>query len=113
LFYLFLLTVAVTAGVVKYSFFPAPSAGVAEMLVVLVLWGLLWWLERQPDELSSLRRMRSLSTAPPRLLWLLQTGTDGEAETNGSLNSTDADEPAQSAADKASGASPQEGGLHG
>ena len=34
------------------------------------MWLLLWWLERQPDELSAIARRRAWRDGPKRLLWL-------------------------------------------
>jgi len=82
LFYAFLLTAAASVGIVKLSFFPAPSVGFGEMLAALGLWGLLWWLDRQPDEVSLLRQERAQSAGPMTLLWLVHTCMDGGTDSS-------------------------------
>ena len=102
LFYAFLLTTAATVGIIKLSFFPAPSVGVGEMLAVLGLWGLLWWLDRQPDELSSLGRERALSAGSITLLWRFHTCADDrrtDSSSVGRIPGGDADTLQDAAAD--------------
>jgi hypothetical protein len=41
------------------------------MFGAAALWALLWWLDRQPDELSEIARRRAWRDAPARLLWWL------------------------------------------
>jgi hypothetical protein len=51
LLYLALLSSAVSAGLVKWLYFPAQSSGLVEMTLVLGLWALWWWLSwYQPEE---------------------------------------------------------------
>ncbi len=71
LFYAFLIVAAAAVAVTKLTYFPQPSVGLIEMLGVGALWALLWWLDRQPDELSEIARRRAWRDAPARLLWLL------------------------------------------
>ena len=71
LFYAFLLAAAAAVAVTKLTYFPQPSVGLIEMLGVGALWVLLWWLDRQPDELSEIARRRAWRDAPARLLWWL------------------------------------------
>ncbi len=71
LFYAFLAWAALTAVLVKLTWFPSQSAGLTEMLGGAALWALLWWLDRQPEELSDIARRRAWRGAPRRLLWSL------------------------------------------
>jgi hypothetical protein len=80
LFYLFLAWGGATAAALKLTYFPGPSLGLTEILAAAVLWGFLWWLDRQPDELSAIARRRAWEAAPVRLLWFLP-GACAELET--------------------------------
>ena len=77
LFYAFLLVAAAAAVVTKLTYFPQPWVGLTEMLGVAALWALLWWLDRQPDELSEIARRRAWRDAPARLLWCLKGAERG------------------------------------
>ena len=68
LFYGFLLLLAMAGVLGKLTFFPGPSTGVVPLLAGLGVWSLLWWLDRQSDELAALRRSRI--KRPLTLLWL-------------------------------------------
>lgn len=60
-------------GLVKLAYFPVPGRGITTMALVLLLWGLLWWLERTPDLLAPLRQerlaLRQASASGLTLLW--------------------------------------------
>ena len=77
LFYAFLLVAAAAAAATKLTYFPQPSVGLTEMFGVTALWVLLWWLDRQPDELSEIARRRAWRDAPARLLWWLSGAERG------------------------------------
>jgi hypothetical protein len=70
LFYASLLWIATTAVAVKVKYFPLQGVGIPEMLGVVVIWGVLWWLDRQPDDLSLITKRRAWRDAPRRLLWM-------------------------------------------
>jgi hypothetical protein len=70
LFYAFLLLIAVAAAIFKLGFFPGPSVGINEIVLGLVLWGILWWLDRQPDPVSDPAKKRAQFSKPLTLLWL-------------------------------------------
>jgi hypothetical protein len=68
------------AGVLfKLTYFPEPSAGTVEMLLALAAWGLLWWLEHEPEQVKTLRREQAALSAayqPPfTLLWRFPSST--------------------------------------
>jgi hypothetical protein len=58
---------------IKLTYFPAPGAGTTALSVALVMWAILWWIERQPPEMMALLRehaeVRTQSAPPPVLLW--------------------------------------------
>ncbi len=57
--YTAVLCAAVAGAVLKHSYFPAPSSGLTQMILVIAVWMLLWWLERMPKDLLALRREQS------------------------------------------------------
>jgi len=70
-----------TAGVIfKLTYFPEPSAGTPEMFLALAVWGLLWWLEHEPEEIKTLRREQAELLAeqqpPLTLVWLFPVSTN-------------------------------------
>jgi hypothetical protein len=69
-FYAFLAWAAATAAGIDLVYFPQRGVGLVDMVGVAVLWVLLWWLDRQPDELSATARRRAWRDGPGRLLWL-------------------------------------------
>ncbi len=71
LFYAFLLWIAGAGALVKLTYFPQRSLGLVEFSLGLGLWALLWWLDREPDELSEITRRRAWRNVPQRLLWLM------------------------------------------
>jgi hypothetical protein len=70
LFYAFLLVIAVTAAIFKLGFFPGPSVGINEIVLGLLLWGILWWLDRRPDPMPAPAWKRVKFSKPLNLLWL-------------------------------------------
>ncbi|MCP4377365.1 MAG: hypothetical protein GY794_14455, partial [bacterium] len=76
LFYASLLWVAATAVAVKGTYFPQQGVGITEMLVVAAIWGVTWWLGRQPDEWSLTAKRRAQRHAPRHLLWLFPCASE-------------------------------------
>jgi hypothetical protein len=63
-----------TAGVlIKLRYFPAPSPGFMPMLLALVVWIFMWWLERAPGDIATLQReqaeLRAARFPSLTLLW--------------------------------------------
>ncbi len=73
LFYSVLVLWGTAGAIVKLTYFPAFDAGAVTMLLALAVWGLLWWLEREPDEVAALRQeqagLLAVSASPLTLLW--------------------------------------------
>ena len=46
------------------------------MLGAAAIWGVLCWLDRQPDESSLIARRRAWRDAPRRLLWLFPCASE-------------------------------------
>jgi len=73
LFYSVLVLWGTAGAIVKLTYFPAFDAGAVTMLLALAVWGLLWWLEREPDEVAALRQeqagLLAVSALPLTLLW--------------------------------------------
>ncbi len=69
LFYGFLVLAGGAAVLIKLAFFPGPSTGAPALIAGLAVWGLLWWLDRQPDALEALRAEKL--PRPLTLLWVL------------------------------------------
>jgi hypothetical protein len=65
-----LLVIAVTAAIFKLGFFPGPSVGINEIVLGLLLWGILWWLDRRPDPMPAPAWKRVKFSKPLNLLWL-------------------------------------------
>jgi hypothetical protein len=83
LFYGFLLLAAGAAVLVKLLLFPGPSSGGVTWLVGLSIWILLWWLNRRPAEVETLRRAgipRPLTLLGVIPLPELNTGASGETQ---------------------------------
>ncbi len=62
------------AGLIfKFTYFPKTGTGGAMMFLTLAAWALLWWLEREPDEIRALRREQAalavMGQQPLTLLW--------------------------------------------
>ena len=70
LFYLSLLLAAGAGVLAKLLLFPGHGTGLAPLLAGFGLWLLLQRLDRQPDELTELRRRRAQQTPPLTLLWV-------------------------------------------
>ncbi|MGE0824650.1 MAG: hypothetical protein AB7G75_19875 [Candidatus Binatia bacterium] len=58
----------------KLLYFPQPSSGLVVMILSLAAWGLLWWLENEPDDVATLRReqlaLQAAQQPPFTLLWV-------------------------------------------
>jgi hypothetical protein len=57
--------------VVKLAYFPAPGSGATALSAALIVWTMLWWLERNPPEAMALLREHAemrMQTAPPPVL---------------------------------------------
>src|SRR5262249_29464997 len=80
LFYGVLGTWSASGVIFKLTYFPQPSAGIPEMFLELAVWGLLGWLEHEPEEVKTLRREQTKLLAeqqpPLTLLWLFPVSTD-------------------------------------
>jgi hypothetical protein len=73
LFYGFLGLWGIAAAIVKATYFPASGSGLAMMGVALLIWVVLWWVERAPVEVATLRQeraaLRGSRAASLALLW--------------------------------------------
>jgi hypothetical protein len=60
-------------AILKLTYFPLPGTGAVEMLLALTVWTVLWWLERESDEVRMLRQeqvaLRAAQVPPLTLLW--------------------------------------------
>lgn len=74
LFYGVLGLWGVAGALVKLTYFPALGSGVTTLGVALIVWGVLWWVERAPAEVMVLRQERATLRASQAsvltLLWL-------------------------------------------
>ena len=112
LFYAFLLVIAVTAAIFKLGFFPGPSVGINEVVLGLLLWGMLWWLDRQPDPVSAPARNRVQLPEPLTVLWVYSSrNAMGETSVSDNFHS---DETANTVGDSSasSHAVTTQGSLH-
>ena len=67
LFYGVLGLWGVAAALVKLTYFPASGSGLTMMGVALLIWAVLWWVERAPVEIAALRQERvALRECVPR-----------------------------------------------
>jgi hypothetical protein len=73
MFYGVLAALGVTALIVKRTYFPAPSYGTGELVGVLAIWVLVWWLDRRQDEADAWADEApgndEPTPAPMRVLW--------------------------------------------
>ena len=73
LFYGVLGLWGVAAAIVKLTYFPASGSGLTMMGVALLIWAVLWWVERAPVEVAALRQeraaLRGVRAASLTLLW--------------------------------------------
>ena len=73
LFYGVLGLWGVAAALVKLTYFPASGSGLTMMGVALLIWAVLWWVERAPVEVATLRQeraaLREARAASLTLLW--------------------------------------------
>ena len=73
LFYGVLGLWGVAAALVKLTYFPASGSGLTMMGVALLIWAVLWWVERAPVEIAALRQervaLRGVRAASLTLLW--------------------------------------------
>ena len=53
LFYAALLCLGLAGMIIKRSYFPAPSSGLMYMLLAVIMWGLIRWLDRVPEDLAA------------------------------------------------------------
>jgi hypothetical protein len=64
---------AVAAALVKITYFPASGSGLTMMGTALLIWTVLWWVERAPAEVATLRQERAVvrgaRAASLTLLW--------------------------------------------
>src|SRR5262249_11722972 len=63
----------VAAPIVKLTYFPASGSGLTMMGVALLIWAVLWWVERAPVEVAALRQeraaLRAARATSLTLLW--------------------------------------------
>jgi hypothetical protein len=73
LFYGVLGLWAVAAALVQVTYFPASGSGLTMMGTALLIWAALWWVERAPVEVTTLRQeraaLRGERAASLTLLW--------------------------------------------
>jgi hypothetical protein len=67
-----------TSGIaIKLTYFPAVGSGTTALTVALVIWAILWWIERKPPEAMTLLRehaaVRMQTIQPPVLFGFWQT----------------------------------------
>ena len=78
LFYGVLGLWGVAGTLVKLTYFPALGSGVTTLGIALIVWGVLWWVERAPAEVTALRQeratLRAASASALTLLWLFPVG---------------------------------------
>ena len=85
LFYLTLLVYGVSGMLIKSSYFPVPSTGLAKILLALSIWVLLWWQEHGSDtEIIALQRQAAEAKASLlpsfHLLWFWQVNSKPESK---------------------------------
>ncbi|GKT09387.1 hypothetical protein [Desulforhabdus sp. TSK] len=75
LFYAALALWGAAGTIFKLRYFPEPATGAVQLLLALTAWGLIWWMEREPEEVRALRREQAALLALHRpklkLLWAL------------------------------------------
>src|SRR4029450_5306549 len=73
LFYGVLGLWGVAAAIVKVTYFPTSGSGLTMMGAALLIWTVLWWVERVPVEVASLRQereaLRAARATSLTLLW--------------------------------------------
>ena len=75
LFYGALALWGAAGTIFKLRYVPEPATGAIQMLLALAAWGLIWWMEREPEEVRALRREQTallvLHRPKLKLLWAL------------------------------------------
>jgi hypothetical protein len=73
LFYGVLGLWGMAAALVKVTYFPASGSGLPMMGAALLIWAVLWWVERTPGEIADLRQermaLRAVRAASLTILW--------------------------------------------
>jgi hypothetical protein len=73
LFYGVLGLWGMAAALVKITYFPASGSGLPMMGIALLIWAVLWWVERAPGEVAALRQerraLRAVRAASLTILW--------------------------------------------
>jgi len=73
LFYGVLGLWGVAAAIVKFTYFPTSGSGLTMMGIALLIWAVLWWVERAPVEVAALRQereaLRAARATSLTLLW--------------------------------------------
>jgi hypothetical protein len=67
LFYGAVVLWGITGVALKLTYFPAPSAGTAAMIIALATWSLLWWLEHETEESLASRQAYLTTRAEGRV----------------------------------------------
>ncbi len=67
--YVALLCWGLTGMIIKRSYFPMPSSGLMAMLLVLLLWGLIRWMDRLPKDLAKLSKEAAMERSRLTVLW--------------------------------------------